>query len=282
MKTTLNLQGRLVSIDKPLIMGILNLTYDSFYDGGKYNTIDSAIIRAEEILEEGGDIIDIGACSTRPGAILVPKEEEIERIIPVLREIRKRFPNAIISIDTVWAEVVKQTIDNGANIINDISGGQFDQELFKQVALSKAPYVLMHTPSTPDIMQKNTTYENLYLDICKYFSQKINLLKQEGVMDIILDLGFGFGKTIEQNYELMRRMDEFMVFELPLLTGISRKSMIYKALKITAEESLNSTTALNTIALEKGTKILRVHDVKEAVQTRDIIELVKGNIQTKI
>lgn len=275
MKTTLNINGRLINIDKPLVMGILNLTEDSFYDGGKYNNFDKAIQRSEEIINNGGEIIDIGACSTRPGAELVSPKEEISRIIPVLKEIRKRFPQTIISIDTVWSSVVREVMDNGADMINDISGGQFDKDLFNSIAQTNASYILMHTTAKPNQMQLNTNYGDLYLDISKYFAEKLDNLYDLGVKDVILDLGFGFGKTIEQNYELIRRISEFKVFNLPILTGISRKSMIYKPLNITPNESLNATTALNMIALLNGTKILRVHDVKQAVETIKIYELTK-------
>lgn len=277
MKTTLNINGRLINIDKPLVMGILNLTEDSFYDGGKYNNFDTAIQRAEEIIKNGGEIIDIGACSTRHGAELVSPKEEISRIIPVLKEIRKRFPQTIISIDTVWSSVVKEVMDNGADMINDISGGQFDKDLFNSISQTNASYILMHTTAKPNQMQLNTNYEDLYLDISKYFAEKLDNLYDLGVKDVILDLGFGFGKTIEQNYELIRRISEFKVFNLPILTGISRKSMIYKPLNITPNESLNATTALNMIALLNGTNILRVHDVKQAVETIKIYELTMNS-----
>lgn len=277
MKTTLNINGRLINIDKPLVMGILNLTEDSFYDGGKYNNFDKAILRAEEIINNGGKIIDIGACSTRPSAELVSPKEEISRIIPVLKEIRKRFPQTIISIDTVWSSVVREVMDNGADMINDISGGQFDKDLFNSIAQTNASYILMHTTAKPNQMQLNTNYEDLYLDISKYFAEKLDNLYDLGVKDVILDLGFGFGKTIEQNYELIRRISEFKVFNLPILTGISRKSMIYKPLNITPNESLNATTALNMIALMNGTNILRVHDVKQAVETIKTYELTMNS-----
>lgn len=277
MKTTLNINGRLINIDKPLVMGILNLTEDSFYDGGKYNNFDTAIQRAEEIIKNGGEIIDIGACSTRPGAELVSPKEETSRIIPALKEIRKRFPQTIISIDTVWSSVVKEVMDNGADMINDISGGQFDKDLFNSISQTNASYILMHTTAKPNQMQLNTNYVDLYLDISKYFAEKLDNLYDLGVKDVILDLGFGFGKTIEQNYELIRRISEFKVFNLPILTGISRKSVIYKPLNITPNESLNATTALNMIALLNGTNILRVHDVKQAVETIKIYELTMNS-----
>ena len=275
---TINVQGKLISLQKPLIMGILNLTNDSFFDGGKYiNNIDKAILHCKEMIDDGADIIDIGACSTRPNSQLVPKEEEIKQLIPIIKEIRKQFPEIIISIDTVWAEVAEKTIKAGANIINDISGGQFDKDLFKTVAQLKAPYILMHTPATPDKMQQHTTYNNIFLDICNYFSERIQTLKDLGVNDIILDLGFGFGKTVEQNYYLLNHIEDFKVFDLPILTGISRKTMIYKPLKLTPQEALNGTTFLHAFAILNKSNILRVHDVKEAKQCIELFELIENN-----
>ena len=275
---TINVQGKLISLQKPLIMGILNLTNDSFFDGGKYiNNIEKALLHCKEMIDDGADIIDIGACSTRPNAQLVPKEEEIKQLIPIIKEIRKQFPEIIISIDTVWAEVAEKTIKAGANIINDISGGQFDKDLFKTVAQLKTPYILMHTPATPDKMQQHTTYNNIFLDICNYFSERIQTLKDLGVNDIILDLGFGFGKTVEQNYYLLNHIEDFKVFDLPILTGISRKTMIYKPLKLTPQEALNGTTFLHAFAILNKSNILRVHDVKEAKQCIELFELIENN-----
>lgn len=276
--STINLQGKLISLQNPLIMGILNLTTDSFFDGGKYvNNIVKALSRTKEMIDQGADIIDIGACSTRPNAILVSQEEELKQLIPVVREIRKEFPDIIISIDTVWSKVALTTIQEGANIINDISGGQFDSELFKILPSLKAPYVLSHTPTTPDKMQKNTNYENIFLDISNYFSEKINQLHKLGVYDIILDLGFGFGKTIEQNYFLLNHLADFKTFGLPILTGISRKTMIYKPLSLSAQEALNGTTFLHAFALMNNSNILRVHDVKEAKQCVELYKLIENN-----
>ncbi|MFA6199990.1 MAG: dihydropteroate synthase [Bacteroidales bacterium] len=275
---TINVQGKLISLQKPLIMGILNLTNDSFFDGGKYiNNIEKALLHCKEMIDDGADIIDIGACSTRPNAQLVPKEEEIKQLIPILKEIRKQFPEIIISIDTVWAEVAEKTIKEGANIINDISGGQFDKDLFKTVTQLKAPYILMHTPTTPNKMQQHTTYNNLFLDICNYFSERIQTLKDLGVNDIILDLGFGFGKTVEQNYYLLNHIEDFKVFDLPILTGVSRKTMIYKPLNLTPQEALNGTTFLHAFAILNKSNILRVHDVKEAKQCIELFELIENN-----
>lgn len=273
---SINIKGNLISLENPLIMGILNVTDDSFFDGGKYNTLDKAIIRAEDIVNQGADIIDIGACSTRPGAILVDKDEEIKRLYPIVKEIRKRFPNIPISIDTVWSEVTKRVYDCGADIINDISGGQFDKDLFSTVAQTKMPYILMHTNNTPDKMQKTIHYDNLFLDICKYFNERLETLYSLGVKDIILDLGFGFGKTIENNYELLRRQKEFSsIFSLPILTGISRKSMIFCPLNLTPNDILSETLFLSAFALNNGANILRVHDVKQTKNCLTLYQLYK-------
>ncbi|MBP3253489.1 MAG: dihydropteroate synthase [Bacteroidales bacterium] len=274
---TVNIGGNLLLIEKPLIMGILNITEDSFFDGGKYNTFDSAMQRAEQIINEGADIIDIGACSTRPGAKLIDKKEEISKLVPVVKAIRKQYPAAVISVDTVWGDAVRAVKDAGADIVNDISGGQFDTTMFDAVADTRMPYILMHTNATPDRMQQQIQYSDLFMDICKYFSERINLLKSKGVKDIILDLGFGFGKTIEQNYELLRRQKEFQVFNLPILTGISHKSMIYKPLNLTPKDITAHTAFVHALALENGADILRVHDVKLTKQCLDIYNLYKPN-----
>ncbi len=268
---SLNINGNLLSLSQPLVMGILNVTKDSFFDGGKYNDFDSAIKRAEEIIDDGADILDIGACSTRPGAILLDKKEEEEKLVPVVKEIRKRYPNVVISIDTVWGEVIEKCYDAGANILNDVSGGEWDKDLFASLKKLQIPYVLMHTNAKPDRMQKDICYNDLFMDICKYFSEKLNVLYELGIKDIVLDLGFGFGKTIEQNYELLRRQDEFKtIFKLPILSGLSRKSMIYKPLNSKPQDIVAETSFIHALALEKGADILRVHDVK---QTKNCIQL---------
>lgn len=268
---SLNINGNLLSLSQPLVMGILNVTKDSFFDGGKYNDFDSAIKRAEEIIDDGADILDIGACSTRPGAILLDKKEEEEKLIPVVKEICKRYPNVVISIDTVWGEVIEKCYDAGANILNDVSGGEWDKDLFASLKKLQIPYVLMHTNAKPDRMQKDICYNDLFMDICKYFSEKLNILYELGIKDIVLDLGFGFGKTIEQNYELLRRQDEFKtIFKLPILSGLSRKSMIYKPLNSKPQDIVAETSFIHALALEKGADILRVHDVK---QTKNCIQL---------
>lgn len=274
---TILIQKKLYCLDTPKVMGIVNLTDDSFFDGGKYNTLDNAIRRVERIVSEGVDIIDLGACSTRPGATLVSKQEEIVRLKPVLKEVKKRYPEVPVSVDTVWGDVVAALAEEGLDIVNDISGGQFDDTLFDMVAKYHLPYILMHTNTTPDKMQKEIHYDNLSLDMCKYFSQKISVLQDKGVEDIILDLGFGFGKTMEMNYYLLSHQRDFSLFSLPILTGISRKSMIYKPLGITPQDALCGTTFLHAFALENGADILRVHDVKVAKDCIKLFEIYKNN-----
>ncbi|MEE0927385.1 MAG: dihydropteroate synthase [Bacteroidales bacterium] len=266
-----------MNLSTPVVMGIVNLTDDSFYDGGKYNCLESAKRRIEEIVCQKADIIDLGACSTRPGAELVPVEEEIRRLIPAIRFVKSEFPNVPISIDTVWSEVCIAAINEGADIINDISGGSFDEKMFDTVASLQVPYILTHTPAKPDCMQKSTNYNNLFMDICKYFSERLERLRILGAKDIVLDLGFGFGKTIEQNYELLSRQKEFEIFNLPILTGISRKSMIYKPLDKTPEEVLNETSFLHAFALQNGANILRVHDVAIAKNCIKLFNLYNTN-----
>ncbi|MDA9563696.1 dihydropteroate synthase [Flavobacteriales bacterium] len=253
-------------------MGILNVTPDSFYDGGKFNASDLALKRAENILRDGGKIIDIGGYSSRPGADNVAEQDELKRVIPVIENIRQRFPSAFISVDTFRSNVAKEAVAAGAHIINDISGGDGDVNMFTTIAKLNVPYIMMHMQGTPQNMQINPTYTNVTNDIISYFEKKIDKLTSLGATDILLDPGFGFGKTIEHNYTLLKRLSEFCKLNRPLLIGISRKSMIYKKLGITAEESLAGTIALNAIALEKGASILRVHDVKEAV---DLVTLLR-------
>lgn len=264
---------KIVNLSTPLVMGIVNFTDDSFYDGGRYNSFDSAKQRIDTVVSQNTDIIDLGACSTRPGAELVSPQEEIKRLLPVIRYAKTNYPQIPLSIDTVWSEVCKACIEEGADIINDISGGSFDETLFETIAELQVPYILMHTPAKPDKMQQNPHYDNIFLEICNYFSIRLKRLRELGVKDIILDLGFGFGKTAEHNYELLRRQKEFQVFGLPILTGISRKSMIYRPLGITPEQALNGTTFLHAFALQNGADILRVHDVREAKECIKLFEL---------
>ena len=246
-------------------MGILNLTPDSFYDGGKNNNINTALKQTEKMLIDGADFIDIGGMSSRPGAEIISLEQEKQRVLPILEKIVNEFPKAIISIDTFRSEIAKETIKIGASIINDISGGDMDNKMFDTIAKLNCPYILMHMRGNSSNMQTKTDYKNVTIDVIQELSTKINELKKRNVADIIIDPGFGFSKTVEQNYKMLNDLDIFRkIIDLPILIGISRKSMIWKKLNITAKESLNATTALNMIALKNGANILRVHDVKEA------------------
>ena len=272
--STININGKLLSLENPIVMGILNITPDSFYDGGKFRNENEVIAQVAKMLNEGATIIDIGAQSTRPRAEFLSKEIEIERLLPILKVIRKEFPEAIISIDTFYSQVVRACYDEGVNLINDISGGGIDTKMFETAAQLKLPYILMHSRGTPQTMQSMTGYENLVGEVYRYFTEKISLLKEAGVHDIIIDLGFGFAKTTEQNFELLKKMKIFKTLEYPILTGISRKGMIYKSLDTSAENSLNGTTVINTYALLNGSKILRVHDVKEAMEAIKLCSLL--------
>ncbi len=267
----LNFKGKLCSLSQPLVMGILNYTEDSFFDGGKYTSEKAIVERAAQLLEEGADLIDIGAMSTRPGAADIDEPTEIERIRQAVSLILQHFPNTIISIDTWRASVAKVALDNGAAMINDVSGGTFDGEMIPTVAQARVPYCLMHTPAKPDVMQQHTQYNNLIGDMLRFFGTQVAKLKELGANDIIIDPGFGFGKTMEQNYFLMQNLNAFAILNLPILVGVSRKSMIYKLLETDAQHALNGTTVLNTLALLKGAHILRVHDVREA---RECIKMV--------
>jgi dihydropteroate synthase len=269
----INIKGNLFDLGVPRVMGILNVTPDSFFSSSRYMSEDGILRRVEEIIDDGADILDVGACSTRPGIELVSEEEELLRLRMALHLIRKRWPGIIISVDTFRSNVARIVVrEFGADMINDISGGDMDEGMFKAISDLKVPYILMHMKGTPVTMQINPEYDDLLRDICMYFSERVHKLRSLGVNDIILDPGYGFGKTIEHNFELLRRLSEFDIFELPVLVGISRKSMIYKLLNITPEQSLNGTTVLNTLALQNGANILRVHDVKEA---RECVQLVQ-------
>ncbi|HIX53439.1 MAG TPA: dihydropteroate synthase [Candidatus Sphingobacterium stercoripullorum] len=269
---TFNAGGNLIDLQRPKVMGILNLTEDSFFDGGRYSSFELAIRKAEEHVLNGADILDIGACSTRPGAKMISQEEEINRLLPLVEQLNKAIPQIPISIDTFRAEVAKRTVEAGASIINDISAGQLDSKMFTTIAELQVPYIIMHMRGTPETMQSLTDYDDLVNDIAFYFGEKVAALRKLGVKDIILDPGFGlFSKTLEQNYELLKRLEELHYFNLPILAGISRKSMIYKKLGVTPDEALHGTIALNAILLQKNTHILRVHDVKEA---KELIKLI--------
>ena len=275
-KKTLQLNGELILLDQPVVMGILNLTPDSFFDGGRYQNEKKVLRRAEEILEQGALLIDIGAVSTRPGASEVSEQEEMDRLLPAVKVIRKNFQHANLSIDSYRSEVIRRVVsETGDCVVNDISGGTLDDKMFETVAKLGLPYILTHLQGTPQTMQKNPSYRDVVKDILQDLSDKVNILKLLGVNDIILDPGFGFGKNQDHNYELLNRIDSFRLFELPLLVGLSRKAMIWRLLKITPEESLNGTTVLNTLALMGGADILRVHDVREAVQAIRLVSELK-------
>ena len=263
-KTTINCKGKLIDISSPIVMGIINVTPDSFYDGGKNSSVETAINQVRKHLEEGATVIDIGGYSSRPGADEVTEQEELNRTIPIIEAVLTAFPDAIISIDTFRSNVAKKAIEAGAAIINDISAGDLDDNMFSVVAEKQVPYILMHMQGTPETMQDNPNYKNIIQEITYYLSEKINTLRKKGVNDIIIDPGFGFGKTLEHNYEILGKLNNFQLLNVPALAGISRKSMIYKLLEISSKESLNGTIAANIIALRNGANILRVHDVKEA------------------
>lgn len=271
----LNFSGKLVSLEKPLIMGILNITQDSFYDGGRYLSEEAIVDRAAQILTEGADMIDVGAMSTRPNSMDVPEWVEIENIKNGVRAIKVRFPSAVVSVDTWRASVAKVALEYGADMINDVSGGTFDPDMIPLMGDAQVPYCLMHTPAKPDVMQQCTNYSDIIADMMQFFGRQLEKLHQANVHDIILDLGYGFGKTLEQNYFLMKNMQAFDVFDLPTLVGVSRKSMVYKLFDTTPQEALNGTTVLHTYALLHGAHILRVHDVKAAVEVRKICEMLK-------
>ncbi len=275
--TTLNLRGRLLELREPLIMGILNVTPDSIFSESRTPDEEHIAQRVKQMMNDGADMIDIGGYSSRPGANDVSTEEEMNRLRRGLRIIRKLYPDVPVSVDTFRADVARMCIEEeGADIINDISGGMMDRQMFRTVAQLHVPYIMMHMQGTPDSMQLAPHYDNLRQEVMLYFAERIDRLCQMGAKDIIVDPGFGFGKTMEHNYELMAHLEDFHVFGLPLLVGISRKSMIYKLLGGTPQTSLNGTTVLNTIALTKGAHILRVHDVKEAAEAKRIVGMCKA------
>ncbi len=265
---SINCKGKLLALDKPLVMGILNLTPDSFYDGSFYNTKEKILQQIHKIINEGAQIIDMGAYSSRPGAKNISEKEELKRLVPALEIILKNFPDIVVSVDTFRSNIAKIVVsDFGVSMINDISGGAIDKHMFELVAKLNVPYILMHMRGNPRTMQSMTSYKDIVDELISYFAKKVHILKKTGVKDIIIDPGFGFSKVLEQNYELLNKLESFKILERPILVGISRKSMIYKYLNIKPEEALNGTSVLNTIAIQKGANILRVHDVKEAVET---------------
>ncbi|WKK79755.2 dihydropteroate synthase [Marivirga arenosa] len=275
-KKTLLVKGNLMDLSDPKVMGILNTTPDSFYDGGKNLKLDHALRTVEKMLDDGLDILDVGGYSTRPNAKEVAVEEEKQRVLPLIESVNKRFPDLVISIDTFRSEVAKEAIESGAAIINDVSGGNLDDQMFQRVADLNVPYILMHMRGTPATMQKLNQYDHLIKDVTFELSQKLNKLRKLAVNDVIIDPGFGFAKSREQNYEILDNLTYFEVLNCPILVGVSRKSMIYKTLETNAENALNGTTALNMVALMNGASILRVHDVKEAKETIKLYNQLKN------
>ena len=272
---TLNCNGRLLVITKPIVMGILNLTPDSFFKGSRISSVDEALQTAEKMLNEGATIIDIGGQSTRPGSEKISTEEELNRVIPAIEAIHKRFSDSFMSIDTFNAEVAKKAIQAGACIVNDISSGTIDNNMIDAVSVLKVPYIAMHMKGTPATMQQLSNYEDVTLDVLDFFIKKTEECKNAGIQDVIIDPGFGFAKNIQQNFTLLNQLSTLEMLQKPLMVGLSRKSTIYKTLQITPEESLNGTTVLNTIALINGANILRVHDVKAAMEAITLMEAIK-------
>ena len=263
---TINCKGQLIDLTSPKVMGIINITPDYFYDGGLYNSEKEVLLQVEKMQNEGATFIDVGAYSSRPNARHINEDEELKRILPIVDLILKAFPKSLLSIDTFRSSVAKQCIEAGVCMINDISAGQLDENMMATIADLNVPYVMMHLKGTPQTMHQHTDYDNLLKDILFYFSERITEARKLGITDLIIDPGFGFAKDLDQNYELLNKLELLKMIELPILVGLSRKSMIYKTLDGSAKESLNGTTVLNTIALQKGANILRVHDVKEAVE----------------
>ncbi|WP_353170227.1 dihydropteroate synthase [Flavobacterium sp.] len=264
--STINCKGTLINLSTPKVMGIVNVTPDSFFDGGKLTDADAVVFQVEKMLQEGATFIDLGGYSSKPGAEFVSEAEELNRVIPVVKLLVENFPDILLSIDTFRSEVAKQAIENGAALINDISAGLLDENMFETVAKLQVPYIMMHMKGTPKTMQSLANYDDLLKEMNFYFSERIAKARRFGLNDIIIDPGFGFAKTLEQNYELLQNLELLQFHDLPILAGISRKSMIYKALETAPEEALNGTTFLHAFCLQKGATILRVHDVKEAVE----------------
>jgi len=273
-KSTINCRGKIINLSAPLVMGVINVGPNSFYDGGKYLTRWEIIKRADALLNEGASILDVGASSTKPGSLITTVNAERKRLMPALDVVLKEFPDAIISVDTYHSSIAEEAIEKGAHIINDISAGAFDANMFATVAHLQVPYIMMHMQGTPENMQDNPRYDDIIQDITRFFAEKVFQLRQLGVHDIIIDPGFGFGKSLEDNYGLLNKLDYFKIFELPILVGLSRKSMINKVLGTTPDQALNGTTVLNTVALQKGASILRVHDAREAAQSIQLINML--------
>jgi dihydropteroate synthase len=274
---SINCKGKLIDLNSPKVMGILNITPDSFFDGGKFQKQEAVLSQVEKMIFDGATFIDVGAYSSRPGAKHISKIEELKRILPVIELLVDRFPNILISVDTFRSQVAEQCIGLGASLVNDISAGSMDEKMFKTIAKLQVPYIFMHMQGIPKTMQNNPVYDDVVKDVLFYFSKKISELRDLGINDMISDVGFGFGKTLEHNYELLNNLELFQNLETPMLVGLSRKSMLFKPLEISPNDALNATTSANTIALLKGANILRVHDVKEAIEAIKIVQLINPN-----
>ncbi len=270
----LNCKGKVLVLNKPMVMGIINATPDSFFEDSRKIQVEDAVEKAAQMIKEGATILDIGGQSTKPGSDTVTEDAEMDRVLPVIKAIANAFPDVYISIDTYYAAVAKAAVEAGACIVNDISGGLFDTEMIPTVASLNVPYICMHMQGTPKTMQLNPVYENVTNEVLDFFIERIAVCIEAGIKDVIVDVGFGFGKTIEHNFQLLNTLEVFKMLDKPLLAGVSRKGMVYKTLGITAAEALNGTTVLNTIALQKGATILRVHDVKEAKEAIDLLQLM--------
>jgi dihydropteroate synthase len=275
MVNTLNCNGRLISLERPVVMGVINVNDTSFYTASRAITKEHLLTKASKMLQEGATILDLGAMSSKPGAEIIPLKDELDLIIPAVVAVRDNFPEAIISVDTLRSQVADEVIQSGASIINDISAGEFDSDMFRVVSSYKIPYIMMHMNGLPATMQIDPDYDDVVMDVTRFFVRKIHQAKESGISDIVIDPGFGFGKTLVHNYQLMKKLEVFQIFDLPVLVGISRKSMVWKPLKSNADHALNGTTALHMYALQKGAGILRVHDVKEAVECIKLYELLK-------
>ncbi|XVJ65410.1 MAG: dihydropteroate synthase [Lacibacter sp.] len=271
---TLNCKGRLLVIEQPIIMGILNITPDSFYSGSRTATNDAVLAKAEQMLQEGATILDMGGQSTRPGSTRLSAAEEAERVVPAIQLVKQNFPACFVSVDTYHSDVAREAVEAGADLVNDISAGEMDAAMLSTVARLQVPYIAMHMQGTPDTMQQNPVYENVTKDVLDYFIKKTEQCRAAGIKDVLIDPGFGFGKTIAHNFQLLRELEVFQLLKYPVLTGLSRKSTIYKTLGTTADDALNGTTVLNTIALQKGASVLRVHDVKEAKEAIHLVTSV--------
>ncbi len=274
MQTAINCKGKLIDLSSPKVMGILNITPDSFFDGGMYKDKEAILHQVEKMLNDGATFIDVGAYSSRPGAKHISEEEELLRILPVVELLVAHFPDILISVDTFRGKVAEQCVLAGASMINDISGGDLDENMFTTIAQLQVPYIVMHMQGDPQNMQKAPVYKNVVTEVFYELSKKVEKLNELHVHDIVLDVGFGFGKTVAHNYELLKHLDYFQQMGLPVLTGVSRKSMLYKPLHLTPQTALNATTIANTVAVQKGTQILRVHDVKEAVEVVRVLSFL--------